>query len=37
MGMELLGWQIAVPLAACTLLTTKLSGTKSIYPNVKDL
>jgi H+/Cl- antiporter ClcA len=37
MGMELLGWQIAVPLAICTILATKLSGSKSIYPNVEDI
>jgi H+/Cl- antiporter ClcA len=37
MGMELLGWQMGLPLVACTLIATKLSGSKSVYPNVEDL
>lgn len=32
MGVELLGWQIAAPLALCTLTAWKLSGHDSVYP-----
>ena len=32
MGIELLGWPIALPLALCIYLSTKLSGKSSIYP-----
>ncbi len=37
MGMELLGWQIFLPLAICTLIAVRLSGDSSIYPKAKDL
>ncbi|MFK7849334.1 MAG: chloride channel protein [Akkermansiaceae bacterium] len=37
MGVELLGFGILLPLAACTLIATKLSGSKSVYPNVDEL
>ncbi len=37
MGIELLGWHVYAPLAVCTLLAYKFSGTKSVYPDVKDL
>lgn len=37
MGIELLGWHIYAPLAVCTFLAYKLSGTNSIYPNTEDL
>jgi H+/Cl- antiporter ClcA len=37
MGVELLGWQMGAPLIACTLIATKLSGSKSVYPKVEDL
>jgi H+/Cl- antiporter ClcA len=37
MGMELLGWRIGLPLAFCTLIALKLSGSASIYPKPKDL
>ena len=37
MGIELLGWQMSLPLVACTLIATRLSGSKSVYPNVEDL
>ena len=37
MGMELLGWKIGLPLALCTLIALKLSGSASIYPQPKDL
>jgi H+/Cl- antiporter ClcA len=36
MGMELLGWQIGIPLTFCTLIALKLSGTNSIYPKSED-
>jgi H+/Cl- antiporter ClcA len=37
MGMELLGWKTGLPLAFCTLIALKLSGTSSIYPKAEDL
>ena len=37
MGVELLGWQIAIPLALCTFLTVKLSGSNSVYPKADEL
>lgn len=37
MGIELLGWKIGFPLVAVTLIATKLSGSKSVYPNVAEL
>ena len=37
MGIELLGWHICAPLAICTLAAWKLSGSNSVYPNIKDL
>ena len=37
MGIELLGWHVYAPLAVCTLMAWKLSGTDSVYPNAKDL
>lgn len=37
MGMELLGWRMGLPLIACTLIATKLSGSKSVYPDVEEL
>lgn len=37
MGVELLGLQVYAPLAVCTLLAFKLSGTKSVYPNADDV
>ncbi|MGJ8634047.1 MAG: chloride channel protein [Luteolibacter sp.] len=37
MGIELLGWHVYAPLAVCTLLAYKLSGSKSVYPEIKDL
>ena len=37
MGIELLGWQMSLPLVACTLIATRLSGSKSVYPNVEEL
>ena len=37
MGMELLGWQIGIPLTFCTLIALKLAGSHSIYPQPKDL
>ncbi len=37
MGVELLGWKIFIPLAVCVLIATKLSGSKSVYPNVDEL
>ncbi len=30
MGMELLGWKIGLPLAFCTLIALKLSGTRHL-------
>ncbi len=32
MGIELLGWPVAIPLAFCLWITMKLSGKSSIYP-----
>lgn len=37
MGVELLGWQIAIPLVLCTFLAVKLSGSNSVYPKVDEL
>lgn len=37
MGLELLGWHVFAPLALCVLITTKLSGSESVYPKIKDL
>jgi H+/Cl- antiporter ClcA len=37
MGIELLGWATFGPLLLCTLITTKLSGSNSVYPNKEDL
>ena len=37
MGIELLGWHLYAPLAVCTLMTWKLSGRDSVYPNKEDL
>jgi len=37
MGIELLGWHVYAPLAVCTLLAHKFSGSRSVYPNVEDL
>lgn len=37
MGVELMGWQIAIPLAVITLFATRLSGSKSIFPKIEDL
>ncbi len=37
MGIELLGWHVYAPLAVCTLMAYKFSGTKSVYPDVKEL
>ena len=37
MGVELLGWEIGIPLAAVALIATKLSGSKSVYPSVEEL
>jgi H+/Cl- antiporter ClcA len=33
MGIELLGWKIFAPLALCIWIATKLSGSKSVYPD----
>eukprot|EP00903_Cladosiphon_okamuranus_P003780 g3778.t1 len=37
MGLELLGLPVAIPLALATLITTKLSGNRSVYPDIKEL
>jgi len=37
MGIELLGWPVAIPLAAVALITTRLSGSESVYPKIKEL
>ncbi|MFM2197863.1 MAG: hypothetical protein RLZZ505_1295 [Verrucomicrobiota bacterium] len=37
MGMELLGWKVALPLALCTLIAERLGGSGSIYPKTQDL
>lgn len=37
MGVELLGWEMCIPLAATALIATKLSGSKSVYPSVDEL
>lgn len=37
MGMELLGSEMSLPLVFCTLIATKLSGSKSVFPQVDDL
>lgn len=37
MGIELLGWHICAPLAICTFAAWKMSGTKSVYPDVEEL
>ncbi|QTN33710.1 chloride channel protein [Akkermansiaceae bacterium] len=37
MGVELLGWQMGLPLIAATLIATKLSGSRSVYPKVDEL
>lgn len=37
MGVELLGWEMCIPLAAAVMIATKLSGSKSVYPSVAEL